>query len=494
MAIYRGPGGPGDATTDAANEASVASNKATEAAASAAAALASEVAAAASASAASASASAASSSASSASSSASSASSSASSASTSASNASTSATSAASSATDAETAQAAAEAAQAAAEAAQAAAETAETNAETAETNAETAQAAAEAARDAALAALDNFDDRYLGQKSSDPTLDNDGNALVTGALYFNTTSGVMKVYDGSSWLAAYVAGDQALNDLTDVTITSASNGQVLKYNGTAWVNAAEATETDPVFSASEAASITSTDTTNWDTAYGWGNHASAGYLTSYTETDPVFSAAPAAGITSTQVTNWDTAYGWGNHATAGYLTSETYTGTVTSVDMTVPTGLSVSGNPVTSSGTLAVTYSAGYAIPTTTKQSNWDDSYTFTSNFPSQTGNAGEYLTTDGSTLSWAPINVTPALDDLSDVTITTAANGEVLQYNGTAWVNAVVATGNTTSTGLWENSNTISSNYTIGTNYNAMSAGPVTVASGVTVTVPSGSRWVVI
>jgi hypothetical protein len=168
--------------------------------------------------------------------------------------------------------------------------------------------------------------------------------------------------------------------------------------------------------------------------------------------------------------------------------------GTVTSVDMTVPTGLSVSGNPVTSSGTLAVTYSAGYAIPTTTKQSNWDDSYTFTSNFPSQTGNAGEYLTTDGSTLSWAPINVTPALDDLSDVTITTAANGEVLQYNGTAWVNAVVATGNTTSTGLWENSNTISSNYTIGTNYNAMSAGPVTVASGVTVTVPSGSRWVVI
>ena len=39
-------------------------------------------------------------------------------------------------------------------------------------------------------------------------------------------------------------------------------------------------TESDPVFSASEAANITSTDTTNWDTAFGWGNHASAGYLT----------------------------------------------------------------------------------------------------------------------------------------------------------------------------------------------------------------------
>jgi len=59
----------------------------------------------------------------------------------------------------------------------------------------------------------------------------------------------------------------------------------------------------------------------NWDTAYGWGNHASAGYLTSFTETDPVFSASAASGISSTNITNWNTAYGWGNHASAGYLT-----------------------------------------------------------------------------------------------------------------------------------------------------------------------------
>ena len=50
--------------------------------------------------------------------------------------------------------------------------------------------------------------------------------------------------------------------------------------------------------------------------------------------------------------------------------------GTVTSVGMTVPTGLSVSGSPVTSSGTLAVTYTAGYAIPTTAKQTQWDTAY----------------------------------------------------------------------------------------------------------------------
>lgn len=45
-----------------------------------------------------------------------------------------------------------------------------------------------------------------------------------------------------------------------------------------------------------------------------------------------------------------------------------------------------------------------------------------------------------------------------------------------------------------IWENTNTIASNYTISTNTNAMSAGNVTVNSGVTVTIPSGSRWVIV
>ena len=54
----------------------------------------------------------------------------------------------------------------------------------------------AENAKNAAEAALDTFDDKFLGSKSSDPTVDNDGNALTDGALYFNTTLNVMKVYD----------------------------------------------------------------------------------------------------------------------------------------------------------------------------------------------------------------------------------------------------------------------------------------------------------
>jgi len=57
------------------------------------------------------------------------------------------------------------------------------------ETAAETAEAAAETAQTAAEAALDSFDDRYLGAKSSAPSTDNDGNALLTGALYFNSST-----------------------------------------------------------------------------------------------------------------------------------------------------------------------------------------------------------------------------------------------------------------------------------------------------------------
>jgi len=79
---------------------------------------------------------------------------------------------------------------------------------------------------------------------------------------------------------------------------------------------------------------------------------------------------------TTAKQTEWDTAYGWGNHASAGYLTTETYTGTVTSVAATVPTGFAISGTPVTSSGTLALTFDTGYSLPTTASQTNWNTAY----------------------------------------------------------------------------------------------------------------------
>jgi len=110
---------------------------------------------------------------------------------------------------------------------------TSETNAGTSETNAaasaatasthkddaETAKTAAEAAQGAAEAVLDSFDDRYLGAKTSDPALDNDGNALVPGALYWNTTAGNLRFYTGSAW-DIYGAGTMAIQSANAVAIT----------------------------------------------------------------------------------------------------------------------------------------------------------------------------------------------------------------------------------------------------------------------------------
>ena len=109
--------------------------------------------------------------------------------------------------------------------------------------SASAAQTAAESARDATLASFDSFDDRYLGTKSGDPSLDNDGNALVAGALYFNSTIGIMKVYTGSTWVAAYVSGADFLplsgGALTgSVTQTVNSSADALRITQTGAGNA----------------------------------------------------------------------------------------------------------------------------------------------------------------------------------------------------------------------------------------------------------------
>jgi hypothetical protein len=139
-------------------------------------------------------------------SSASAASGSASAASTSASNAATSATNASNSASTATTQ-----------------AGIATTKASEAATSAsDAAVSATSAASSAASAAalLDNFDDRYLGPKSSAPSVDNDGNALIVGALYFDTTTGKMRVYTASGWL-----------DASSATVATLANFQ---FNATA--------------------------------------------------------------------------------------------------------------------------------------------------------------------------------------------------------------------------------------------------------------------
>lgn len=331
MAIYRGTGTSGTTSdsasveevsqlsADAAQSATEAETSATQAASSAA----------------------------SASSSATSATNSATASAASASSASDSATEAASSASGAATSETNAAASETAAAASETAAGLSETNAATSATSAAlsatsastsatqaaTSATAANAAKDAALAALDSFDDRYLGSKASDPTLDNDGNALLSGALYFNTTDDVMKVYDGAQWLAAYAQLSGALiaaNNLSDVVNVTAARtnlglGTAATTASTDYATAAQGALADSAIQPSDNVSTLTND---------------AGYLTSETSHADVVvdgdfastglmkrgATAGSYSIVTDNSTNWDTAYGWGDHALEGYITDYTVT------------------------------------------------------------------------------------------------------------------------------------------------------------------------
>ena len=107
------------------------------------------------------------------------------------------------------------------------AAATSATSAAASATEAATSAASAATSANSAAASYDAFDDRYLGSKTSDPTLDNDGNALLTGALYFNSVLNAMKVYNGSSW--DLVAPDTS-NFIQKTVFTS--KGSILAASG----------------------------------------------------------------------------------------------------------------------------------------------------------------------------------------------------------------------------------------------------------------------
>ena len=101
---------------------------------------------------------------------------------------------------------------------------TSETNAGNSATAAAGSATAAENAKNAAEAALDTFDDDFLGSKSSDPSVDNDGATLADGALYFNTTDNVMKVYDlgNTQWKQLVPTTSQQTN--IDAAVSNATN------------------------------------------------------------------------------------------------------------------------------------------------------------------------------------------------------------------------------------------------------------------------------
>ena len=144
--------------------------------------------------------------------------------------------------------------------------------------------------------------------------------------------------------LSGVNTGDQDLSGLATKTQLGDSTAQVRSEIPD--VSGFLSSEVDPLFTSSQAANITATDITNLSNLSGvntgdqdlstlatqtaLGDSTAlvrseipdvSGFLTS--ETDPIWTASPSFGITNTNITNWNLAYGWGNHAAEGYLQSE---------------------------------------------------------------------------------------------------------------------------------------------------------------------------
>ena len=93
---------------------------------------------------------------------------------------------------------------------------------------------AAEALASANAAALsyDSFDDRYLGVKTANPTLDNDGAVLLDGALYFNSISKQMRVWDGAIWSDSLTLTEASVSTLSNKTISNPVVTGTMSING----------------------------------------------------------------------------------------------------------------------------------------------------------------------------------------------------------------------------------------------------------------------
>lgn len=242
-----------------------------------------------------------------------------------------------------------------------------------------------------------------------------------------------------------------------------------------------------------------------------------AGTGVSISGTYPNFTVTNSAPDQTVVLTGSGTTTVTGTYPNFTIASADSNVGTVTSVGGTgTVNGISLSGT-VTSSGNLTLGGTlSGVSLTTqvsgTLPIANGGTGQTtataaFNALAPSQTSNSGKYLTTDGTNSSWATIvsgaslsNDTSTTSNLYPLFAAATSGTPTTIYTSNAQYLFKPSTGELSvrvpraSNGIVVNSNTISSNYTIASGDNGMSAGPIEISTGVTVEVSTGSAWTVV
>lgn len=355
----------------------------------------------------------------------------------------------------------------------------------------------------------------------------------------------------GNGRLYVRIQNGYELNEIHDVSAQSPSNGKTLIYNATTslW-EAANLTAGTGISIGNGAGSITVTNSAPDQTV-----SLTAGTGISTSGTYPSFTITNSAPDQTVALTGAGTTSISGTYPNFTITSNDQYVGTVTSVTgispvassggttpaISLASGYGDTQNPYASktanyvlaapNGSSGVpTFRAIVAadIPTLNQNTTGTASNVtgtvaianggtgqttantaFNALAPSQTSNSGKYLTTDGTNTSWATVSAGSTISLSNDTTTSTnlyplfaaATSGTpTTLYTGNAKLLYKPSTGELSATvprasnGIVINSQTISEDYTIASGDNGGSFGPVTVASGITVTVSSGSVWTVV
>jgi hypothetical protein len=315
----------------------------------------------------------------------------------------------------------------------------------------------------------------------------------------------------GNGRLYVRVQNGYELDELHNVSAQNPTNGQTLIYNQTTslWEKA-NLTAGTGISVSNGAGSITVTNSAPDQTVV-----LTAGTGISTSGTYPNFTITNSAPDQTVSLTGAGTTSISGTYPSFTVTSNDQYTGTVTSVGGTgTVNGISLSGT-VTSSGNLTLggtlsgvdlTTQVTGTLPIANGGTGQTTANTaFNALAPSQTSQSGKYLTTDGTNTSWATAGVTASNDTSTSTNLyplfANATSGSLTTiYTGNAKLLYKPSTGELSATvprasnGIVVNSQTISENYTIASGDNGGSFGPVSVASGITVTVSSGSTWTVV